>query len=458
MRWTHKCTLKLLVIVYSYSVLVTTSFLYFFLPELYLKGASLHALQNDEGTISYVPTNHCAAFQFAPTDDPRIFGNHLKDRKVTYLINLGFVGLDVGRVSVSRGGEPVDEVMGRNEQEELPVYTPGAWKIIHKVPENKFQWYEEKIIESMTSVITPIECDLTIYGYTVAYERTDYANLWITLTDWFNMYLTLEHLKISHPRNILFLDGHAMGHLDDVWIKLFGTTILRLGQFEKDKKICFDKLVLMPKACPISRISNIKGCSIVPFVNKMAEAYGIQRTDLHDTIIERVPYLGHPRVNKKIDRVLTNMDEVRVAYPKAKIVRLENYSFKEQLQLIANTKTLYGVHGAGLTFGMFLRNGSTLVEWVPTTHAHLVFQSMMSWRPDCFYRRVNLNREGKGLWSLPIKTKRTSKKRKYKPKVRKTKNKVWTHLKPSLKKKKTPGRNAKTRKVKARKKLNHFFG
>jgi EGF domain-specific O-GlcNAc transferase len=44
---------------------------------------------------------------------------------------------------------------------------------------------------------------------------------------------------------------------------------------------------------------------------------------------------------------------------------LENHSIKEQLEIIANTDILIGVHGAGLSWCIFMKNGSTLIEMYP---------------------------------------------------------------------------------------------
>ena len=44
---------------------------------------------------------------------------------------------------------------------------------------------------------------------------------------------------------------------------------------------------------------------------------------------------------------------------------MENHSIKEQLEIIANTDILIGVHGAGLSWCIFMKNGSTLIEMYP---------------------------------------------------------------------------------------------
>lgn len=70
--------------------------------------------------------------------------------------------------------------------------------------------------------------------------RYEYANLYHTMTDWYNIYqaqrilgFTPESLQPSHPRSplILLMDGRSWSHMDPVWAQLWGEdNILRLGR------------------------------------------------------------------------------------------------------------------------------------------------------------------------------------------------------------------------------------
>ena len=46
-------------------------------------------------------------------------------------------------------------------------------------------------------------------------------------------------------------------------------------------------------------------------------------------------------------------------------VYMEDYSKEEQLRLIANTDILIGLHGAGLTWCVFMKKNSQLIELYP---------------------------------------------------------------------------------------------
>ena len=66
-------------------------------------------------------------------------------------------------------------------------------------------------------------------------------------------------------------------------------------------------------------------------------------------------------------REITNIDFVKDKLQSYNInyIYLENHSVKEQLEIIANTDILIGVHGAGLSWCIFMKNGSTLIEMYP---------------------------------------------------------------------------------------------
>lgn len=59
-----------------------------------------------------------------------------------------------------------------------------------------------------------------------------------------------------------------------------------------------------------------------------------------------------------------------------KVVDFAALSFAEQLRVVRETDVLVGVHGAGLTHGMFLRPGSAMVEILPGGLEHRGFRNL----------------------------------------------------------------------------------
>lgn len=70
---------------------------------------------------------------------------------------------------------------------------------------------------------------------------------------------------------------------------------------------------------------------------------------------------------RKGSREITNIDYVKDNLQSYNInyIYLENHSVQEQLEIIANTDILIGVHGAGLSWCIFMKNDSTLIEMYP---------------------------------------------------------------------------------------------
>jgi len=70
---------------------------------------------------------------------------------------------------------------------------------------------------------------------------------------------------------------------------------------------------------------------------------------------------------RKGTREITNIDYVKNQLQSYNInyVYLENYCVKEQIAIIANTDILIGVHGAGLSWCIFMKHNSILIEMYP---------------------------------------------------------------------------------------------
>lgn len=66
-------------------------------------------------------------------------------------------------------------------------------------------------------------------------------------------------------------------------------------------------------------------------------------------------------------RRITNIEQVKERLSRFRInyVSLENHSIKEQLDIVSNSDILIGVHGAGLTWGIFMKEGSQMIEIFP---------------------------------------------------------------------------------------------
>ncbi len=70
---------------------------------------------------------------------------------------------------------------------------------------------------------------------------------------------------------------------------------------------------------------------------------------------------------RKGTREITNIDYIKDKLEPYNInyIYLENHNVKEQIEKIANTDILIGVHGAGLSWCIFMKNNSMLLEMYP---------------------------------------------------------------------------------------------
>lgn len=62
-------------------------------------------------------------------------------------------------------------------------------------------------------------------GFTVALMRREYANLYHTVNEWYNLFLTMVFFRRRPDEtNVLLVDAHPKGSLDDAWSVLFNST------------------------------------------------------------------------------------------------------------------------------------------------------------------------------------------------------------------------------------------
>jgi len=57
--------------------------------------------------------------------------------------------------------------------------------------------------------------------FTVALTRREYANLYHTMSDWYNVFLLTQFFNVTQPARVLLVDAHPAGPLDDAWNVLF---------------------------------------------------------------------------------------------------------------------------------------------------------------------------------------------------------------------------------------------
>ncbi|CAB9512464.1 Inherit from strNOG: K03714 glycoprotein 2-beta-D-xylosyltransferase [Seminavis robusta] len=170
--------------------------------------------------------------------------------------------VDASKITVSKGGESIQQVMGRPEAEELPTFQPGALHLSQCVPNQNhinpkdlpFHLFDmfQSILDEGTS--HDVECTAYEERPTLIITRYEYANLYHTYSDWYSAYqsamIALQGNQTAVENvHIVFFDGHAQANTDMGWKLLFSNaTVSYISEYKNDKKepACFRNAIFVP--------------------------------------------------------------------------------------------------------------------------------------------------------------------------------------------------------------------
>jgi len=307
--------------------------------------------------------------------------------------------IDVAKIKSVRGGEALTAVMGQAEDVEFPTYTKGAFQTMTPpnlpdvMPPARDMFYIHDVINALETKETQ-HCVKNFLGTTMFITRYEYCNLYHTMTDWWNTFLALSDPQAAKSIHLVFLDGHPQGNLDVVWEEIFAS--VTYVQHLPKEGVCFEKAILIPpgymsQLWTRNRLFLVKRCPAMTdaFVKFMVAAHGLNHVQMIPglvILIERVPYIGHPRSQPgKAARIIQNMALVRDRLAKettatqVRLVQFETMTFREQLELIRSAHVMIGNHGAGITHLLFLNDGAHVLEF--SQGASTMMTDMSAWKP-----------------------------------------------------------------------------
>ena len=302
-----------------------------------------------------------------------------------------------------KGGEDMFNVINQSEKDEYFTFERGAFT---QVCTNKTELPDFIGVNHLnqwklghSSMSKELDSDYALNSrFTIAIQRYEYANLYHTMTDWYNAFLMKELFHHIQPEPaILFVDTHPKGCLDSTWSVLFHS-VKRLTS-------------LPPRSLFINMVWNIMGynsplsmfdASQLPLVEEFRD-YFFNRFRLPDnhklscdhvniTLIWRHDYVTHPRnpsgkISRKIQNEAELLQGIQQKYPSHTVtgVQIDLLTMSDQLSHIGSTDILIGMHGAGLTHALFLPKHAAIIELFPFTMAHRHFISIAMWRKLIYY-------------------------------------------------------------------------
>ncbi|KAK1462222.1 DUF563 domain-containing protein [Colletotrichum melonis] len=245
--------------------------------------------------------------------------------------------------------------------------------------------------------------------FTILVKREGHSNIWHSLMEIWSMVMSLDVLRLSHDGNdlnkpfftipgdvprtqVVFLDNQEEGPLYPLWGMFAGREPLRLSKVLEDP-VQAQALAETPQnlIIPLAGGSNPlwqndwedRDCKDAPllkvFTRRVMQQFGVefetgrrQGKPLNITLIDR-------RGSRKLLDQEVLLDGARKAFPDANFqaIDLGAVTFPEQLRIVQSTDILVGVHGAGLTHTMFLReNGAAVVEIQPSSMSHKGFRNV----------------------------------------------------------------------------------
>ncbi|CAN1221071.1 XYLT [Linum grandiflorum] len=297
------------------------------------------------------------------------------------------------KIVMSRGGETLNEVIGRDENDEMPVFQSGAFQVLgssesrsirrlrrnqklvndmflgHYLPEGEIGRHTMRQLVSSIEVVDDREfqCDQWIEEPALLVTRFEYANLFHTVTDWYSSYVASKVTDLPYRPHLVFVDGHCRGAPGpDLWKNPDDKKTARLSEFGEMIRAAFH--------FPVNRHG----------AEKPAWGHNI-------LFIRREDYLAHPRHDGKVQSRLSNEEEVFDAVLKwasdhkeckVNIVNglFAHMAMKQQVKAIQEASVIIGAHGAGLTHIVSATPKTVILEIVSAEFRRPHFQLIAQWK------------------------------------------------------------------------------
>lgn len=322
------------------------------------------------------------------------------------------------------GGEPISKVLNQVERDEYFTLTYGFFRLNGVCREadavgikrtlhysfnkkNHLRDYLAVLDPGLSATPHPPEVVTTWSRTAVMLTRNDFANLFQTTAEWYNVFLMTLLFQL-HPDDIdiILLDAHPESILDTPWRTLW-PHIYRFGDRSVfGGSVRFTNLIWLQQgfSSPLNTYAWRRFPFIENFRHFLLSRHNVSsetpaRSSSTACLFDEVPlrgtsacaekpahcatptvllllrkdYVSHPRnptghISRKLSNEEAVMEALRAAAPGARVERFvpTEMSMREQMVRVARADVLLGIHGAGHTLGLFLPKHGALVEFVPS--------------------------------------------------------------------------------------------
>ncbi|KAK4804781.1 hypothetical protein SAY86_004598 [Trapa natans] len=269
------------------------------------------------------------------------------------------------RIKMSRGGERLEDVMGRGEDDEFPAFNDGAFEIEgggggrgefgfgtgsgrklvdgdflnNYVPAGGISRHTMRDLLGSIRIVGTKDfiCDQWVEEPTLMVTRFEYANLFHTITDWYSGYVSSRVTGLPSRPLVIFVDGHCKSPMEETWKALFsGFSYAK----SFNGSVCFRHAIFSPLGYEtalfkgLSEHINCKGSGahdlwknpddqktarLSEFGEMIRAVFGFpvnrhqqeKSWPVHSVLfVRREDYLAHPRHSGKPESRLSNEQEV----------------------------------------------------------------------------------------------------------------------------------------------------
>ncbi|KAL0310967.1 UNVERIFIED_CONTAM: Beta-1,2-xylosyltransferase [Sesamum angustifolium] len=313
------------------------------------------------------------------------------------------------RIAMSRGGEKLESVIGRGEDEELPNFNDGAFEIEvggnrsrvgEKLVDEEFldKYLEDGNIDrhTMRGLIGSIRtvdasefvCSEWIEEPTLLVTRFEYANVFHTFTDWYSTYVASRVTGLPNRPHVVFVDGHCQK-----WIEVRAVRdLMGLSESIDCDGASAQELWQKPDTKKTARLSEFGEMIRAAFGFPVDRHHIPKPTSGHNILfVRREDYLAHPRHGGRVQTRLINEQEVFNSIKswasnhtdcKLNVVNglFAHMPMKEQVRAIQDAAVIIGAHGAGLTHIVSATPKTVILEIVSSEYRRPHFELIARWK------------------------------------------------------------------------------